>query len=127
MSTRCQICVHDKSEKVTLYRHCDGYPEAPGVVGDIKKIFDGMGESWHKTRAGYVASNFCAFSPDGIQPLGYHDLHGDIEFYYKVDVNQSPWKVKVFGGGYGSSMENLLFEFDADSPPDDATMLATYQ
>ena len=110
MSTRCQVQVienegKDDYEKVTLYHHCDGYPK------NMLKLFWDAWEAMHKYtynyyknmgfdkntcenyqefqnyqlgRCGYVSSFLCHVDPIGYNPLSYHDLHCDIEYYYRI-------------------------------------------
>lgn len=102
MSTRCQVCVIEGSgaqpwERLTLYRHCDGYPEA--MLPFFVEAFDKFGARGYRSgRAGYVASFLCATDPEGIQPEAGHELHGDIEFYYRLYVSgrdSALWEVEV--------------------------------
>lgn len=129
MSTRCQVKVLAEepeakySENVTLYHHCDGSPGR--MIPLIYKAWR-FGTSIHdKTypnfylpkvnRAGHVAAYLCYANPLQFEPESGHDLHGDIEWYYKVYVshlkakltkvrgeNVSEWMVEIHiaHGGY---------------------------
>jgi hypothetical protein len=129
MSTRCQsrIIAGNKednsqfSEDVSLYHHCDGYPEwmvplfwkayqfgiTPFVpewekdnpnaeVTDVCK--------WQAFRAGYAASFLCHIDPRGFVPENGHHLHGDIEWFYKLYVSgktvngqeQRQWELEIY-------------------------------
>ena len=99
MSTRCQVKVEHLSHKeaVTLYHHCDGYPS-----NMVPLIASAYKPDWQHGRAGKVASFLCATDPDGFEPEDSHDLHGDIEWYYILEMDGSGdtfdipvWKLKV--------------------------------
>lgn len=107
MSTRCQIHVVqeglDWEEKITLYKHSDGYPS--GVVPLLKEAWERFGSSWQAGRARKVASFLCAVAPGSIEPEAGHDLHSDIDYYYVVHVmnpggssvaGHPLWEVEVF-------------------------------
>jgi len=122
MSTRCQVKVIQEGmgweEAVTLYHHTDGYPEYM-----VPLIYQAMLEHirhhdnypwrnkkndgklrWEAGRAGKVASRLCATDPEIFEPEVGHDLHGDIEYYYKLyAVNKDGgldgnivWELEVF-------------------------------
>ena len=42
---------------------------------------------WEHGRAGKAAGFLCAVDPGGFEPEEGHDLHGDIEWYYVLDVS----------------------------------------
>ncbi len=125
MSTRCQVKVvrgPDRSEfsdNITLYHHCDGYPgnmlevigRAWGYANRIPKYWRDLNKdrrdgnkynpfSYQLDRPGYVASYLCHTDPHDFQPLPYHDLHGDIEWYYILDVDikslGEEWKIFLY-------------------------------
>ena len=114
MSTRCQVKViqegmgNDWKEEVTLYHHYDGYPE--NMIPVINKAFnfkDKYDNDWIKGRAGKVASLLCWADPGIFEPESGHELHPDIEYYYKLycvnpkggTVNDKPvWEVEIFDG-----------------------------
>jgi len=106
MSTRCQIqVVEDDDLKITLYRHCDGYPSS--IVPYIQDTFKEHGAHWEAGRAGKVASFLCEQNPGGTEPEEGHALHGDIEFYYRVHLNspdgqhvssKPTWDLEIFDG-----------------------------
>ena len=62
MSTRCQIQVISEGlgweEKVSLYKHCDGYPK--GVLPLFTETIKKYGGDYKTGRAGKVASFLCA-------------------------------------------------------------------
>ena len=112
MSTRCQTRVISRqkedngqfSEDITLYHHYDGMPErmvplfwqayqfgVTPAVPDWKKNDPNAIPVDHfqyqAFRAGYAASYLCHIDPRGFQPENSHELHGDIEWYYKIYVS----------------------------------------
>lgn len=118
MSTRCQVQIrHEYSgwkEKVTLYHHWDGYPSnmVPLIASARQKGTKILGSKewkkgdfdWLLYRAGHVAGLLCATDPLIFEPESGHQLHRDIEWYYKLNVtgNQgpnnsaAPWQLEVF-------------------------------
>ena len=109
MSTRCQVVVIQEGlgwdEKVTLYHHSDGYPS--NIIPLIKKAFEYKGEytnGWEKGRAGKVSSFLCWADPGAFEPEDGHELHGDIEYLYRLfvvnqnmgSIGESPrWEVEI--------------------------------
>lgn len=86
MSTRCQVKVkelgvEDDSEAFTLYHHCDGYPSAmiPLLAGAYQP-------EWKHGRIGKAAAFVLAEDPDGYEMEQGHELHGDIEWYYVLEI-----------------------------------------
>jgi len=113
MSTRCQVKVNGLDESVTLYHHCDGYPE--NMIPLIKQAFDFGNKSWKLTRAGKVASYLCYVDPGQFEPEEGHELHGDIEYYYIIHVGaddgKPSWGIhtyKVRGGKLALSPESVI-------------------
>ena len=104
MSTRCQVQVIQEGltwdGKVTLYHHCDGYPT--NILPLIRSAF-GAGSGWQLGRAGKAAGFLCASDPGSFEPEEGHDLHGDIEYYYKVYLKNT---------GRGSLVENPIWEVE---------------
>ena len=104
MPTRAQIQIIQEglswNEKVTCYKHSDGYPE--GVLPLIKEAFAKYGEGYEVGRAGKVASFLCAVAPGLIEPEEGHELHGDIEYYYRLYCINGPlagnprWEIEIF-------------------------------
>lgn len=101
MSTRCQVKIHGPKGKekdaVTLYHHCDGYPTYM-----LPTIFRGYAPDWKHGRIGKAASFIVAADPEEYEIEEGHALHGDIEWYYTIEVvseqhvNAIPtWKVTV--------------------------------
>ena len=88
MSTRCQVRVTQSGlgwdESVTLYHHSDGYPS--WMVPLIQKSYDAYGGGWEAGRAGKVAAMLIGSDVEGYEPEAGHELHGDIAFYYVLDV-----------------------------------------
>jgi hypothetical protein len=114
MSTRCQVQVIQEGiwdEKITLYHHCDGYPD--NILPIIQQAYDigaakGSGAQlglWELGRAGKVASLLCASDPGRFEPESGHKLHGDIEYYYRLYVvnkhggslaEAQIWEIEIF-------------------------------
>jgi len=117
MSTRCQIKVRqvgldDWNDEVTLYHHCDGYPESDqGMVAVINRAFQKYGASWEAGRAGKVASFLCATQPGQFEPEEGHELHCDLDYYYLLGVvnhngsiaERPVWSLEIFRVETGSS------------------------
>lgn len=86
MSTRCNVHVIQEGcgwdEIVQLYHHCDGYPTH--MLPLFAKAFEKFGQDWRGGRTGHVAAFMCAIDPTGFEPESGLDLHGDIEFFYKI-------------------------------------------
>jgi len=86
MSTRCQVKIKElgvdnPQEEFTLYHHCDGYPSAmvPLIAGAYKP-------DWKHGRIGKAASFVVAEDTDGYELEQGHELHGDIDWYYVLEV-----------------------------------------
>ena len=107
MSTRAQVQVYQDGpgwdERVTLYHHCDGYPN--GMMPLFREAFEKYGQGWEGGRVGKVASFLCAVHPGQFEPEEGHELHGDIQYYYKLRLqsdgssNSKPvWFVTIYKG-----------------------------
>lgn len=102
MATRAQIQMIEREgtqayEKVTLYKHFDGYPsEVLAVLDQAYSIVSNPEHRWKLGRAGKAASLLCSVEPGEIEPEEGHELHGDIDFYYQVHVSEKTWRIKVF-------------------------------
>lgn len=101
MSTRCQVKVTNGDEKLTLYHHTDGYPE--NMIPTIQEAWEKYGKGWEGARVYKVAGMLCAIDPMVFEPLDYHDLHSDIEYYYVIDCkgeshsgSKPIWTIKVY-------------------------------
>ena len=101
MSTRCQVKVTDGTESLTLYHHTDGYPS--NMLPIIRSAWEKYGQGWEGARVGKVASMLCAVDPTVFEPLDYHTLHGDIEYYYIINCKDTAhtetkpkWTVTVY-------------------------------
>jgi len=109
MSTRSQITVKmegcDWTDSVTLYHHCDGYPEhiIPCIVAG-KRL---AGNGYEAGRTGKVAAFLCAAHPGGFEPESTNDLHPDIEYHYTL------YLVNVRGG---SMAERPTWEVEIRQP-----------
>lgn len=121
MSTRSQVKVTDGTHSLTLYHHTDGYPT--GILPLIFQAWDKYGRGWEGARVHKVASMLCATDPVIFEPLDYHTLHADIEYYYVINckdtahVGTTPdWTVTSYA---------VAFDFPADgeNPKADADRL----
>lgn len=90
MSTRCQIEFRAGSQRRTVYRHWDGYPKA--VLPDLRAFLQW---SVRGSDVEYVSANFLFWSKrdfgENYEQFGFgictnDALHGDIEYYYVVDL-----------------------------------------
>ena len=133
MSTRCQITVVQEEagwdEKITMYHHCDGYPEH--IIEDLMTTYTGLmvrkeyapglfaSSEWQAGRAGKVAAYLCATHPAGFEPEAGHDLHGDILFHYTLYLknhkggcmdDKPTWEVEIreLGGGLERRLEGMV-------------------
>lgn len=109
MSTRCQVVVIGKGmgneDRITLYHHTDGYPSYMiPLINKARKFKGEYTSEWEKGRVGKVASFLCAVDPGVFEPEDGHDLHDDIEYYYKLYVinhrggalaEKPTWEVEV--------------------------------
>jgi hypothetical protein len=95
MSTRCQVKVTGKdinnADSHTLYHHCDGYPSAM-----LPLIASAYTNDWQAGRIGKAAAMIVSADPTGYELQQGHSLHGDIEFYYVVDVTDGNWCVCAY-------------------------------
>ena len=122
MATRCQVQVVDEKnaeDKVTLYHHWDGYPE--NMIPLITKAYDEYAKGWEGGRVGKVASMLCAVDPMQFEPEAGHDLHGDIEFLYKVIV-KNPEGMHV-GSKPSWDVETWVVSFDFEGEMSDEERL----
>ena len=128
MSTRCQVKVDVQDEigwkeAVTLYHHCDGYPEnmLPLIAKAYKDARRNMDKKAKKRntsadyyklgRTGSVASYLCAEEPDGFEPEAGHKLHGDIEWYYVVHA------INKAGGSWGDDPQWNVDVYSVEGKP----------
>ena len=77
MSTRANIKIKYKNKELYLYSHYDGYPDG-GVGDDIKDII--RLNDWDST--GLVMDLIATYELT-------EGLHGDIEFYYILDLDDN--------------------------------------
>ena len=99
MSTRSNIIVEDKHQRIQLYRHSDGYPNGPhGVVHDLVEALE---YAWESPR--FEADDFAAAivrawkeEPGNIyidgSPVSWEMIHGDTEWVYVI----RDFRVKVY-------------------------------
>jgi hypothetical protein len=85
----------DTGDDVTLYHYSDGYPEymLPKMAEALEEFSD---RGWELGRPGKAASFLCAVDPGIFEPEAGHTLHGDIEYYYKLFVDEGTWDVEVY-------------------------------
>lgn len=85
MSTRCNIIIRDAQKEVTVYRHCDGYPEGNGLdlinfIRHIRSKEPGItltsNQFTQRLLYNWEGSSEFKLSPEG--------LHSDIEYLYVV-------------------------------------------
>lgn len=92
MSTRCNIIIKWRRDKITLYHHHDGYPE--GVGRDLK-FYLSKERYWNDEYiAEALVKNKAGLRDDEYKPsMG---LHGDIEYVYEIDCRKKSltcWEV----------------------------------
>jgi hypothetical protein len=125
MSTSCQVQVVQQDlhweDNITLYHHWDGYPE--NIIPLIYKAYSysdspsSDNENYCKTdlmkeRAGKVASLLCWADPAQFEPEQGHQLHADIQYYYRLYCSWSRrdhraiWEVEIFGTDWSSEFGN---------------------
>jgi hypothetical protein len=106
------------SEKVTLYHHYDGYPS--GIIPLLEKAYKRFSRPrrccWELGRVGKVASFLCATDPGGFEPEDNHDLHFDIEYFYRLylvntahgtTAERPRWEVEIY------TSHGLSLDFEA--------------
>jgi hypothetical protein len=90
MSTRCQIEFRAGDQRRTVYRHWDGFPSA--VLPSLRAF---LAWSIRGSDVEYVAANFLFWSKRDLdarsEQLGFgvcvnDELHGDIDYFYIVDL-----------------------------------------
>lgn len=107
MSTRCQVkiqgldtsyLVDPPSRAFTLYHHCDGYPEnmLPLIGGAYQDV-------WQAGRVGKAAAMIVGADPLGFELEDGHHLHGDIEYYYVVNIIDGEWTIIAYQVSFPSS------------------------
>ena len=126
MSTRCQVRISSGNElsknspdffapepDTMLYHHCDGYPS--NMIPIIAKTFrwgykprtlykggePNIYYRYQMDRPGYIASHLCYHDPTGFSVENLDvGLHGDIEWYYKINTKGSndsvKWEVSIY-------------------------------
>lgn len=86
MSTRSNIKVFDELGSILLYKHHDGYPDGgPGMINFLTNFI-----KQSKGSADVMANLML----ERTEVEASTALHGDIEFYYEVDVPAA--KVTVY-------------------------------
>jgi hypothetical protein len=109
MSTRCQVKivtagVQSSKNEFTLYHHCDGYPSAM-----VPLIAAAYAPDWKHGRNGKVAAFVIAEDENGYELEQGHALHGNIEWYYILEVKSEThvgaipeWFLRVYAVPYGA-------------------------
>jgi len=124
MSTRCQIQFIENGEKITVYRHSDGYPleNGYGVLPDLQEFF-----KWNnRLDLEYCVANFIYWSKKQYSKysefLGFgicpnNCIHGDIEYYYIIDLTEL--EISVYNVPYDKfedrKLEQKIKLIDKDS------------
>lgn len=124
MSTRCQVLVRgvreiwggeDELESHLLYHHCDGYPDGEhGMLALFEKAYRGVvdagpGRHYVLGRPGTVAAIIagCDDYPGAFDLEKYDKdgLHGDIEFFYLIEVQPNGnWIVVTYDLNYDNKV-----------------------
>jgi hypothetical protein len=88
MATRCNIIVEDGYDRIQIYRHWDGYPEA--VIPDI---MEALPYAWQLPRfeaTDFAAAIVRAWKAEGGNiyidgnPKGFELIHDDVEYVYVI-------------------------------------------
>ena len=102
MSTRCQVKVTgtdiNNADSFTMYHHCDGYPSYMLPI-----IASGWQDTWQAGRIGKAAAMVVGADIRGFELEQGHEIHGDIEYYYVVDVTNGAWAITVYESPYDST------------------------
>jgi hypothetical protein len=98
MSTRCQVQVVSQGRNIrTLYHHTDGYPShmMPRLVAADEKFH--AEQYWQYTSIHKVENYLVAEDPSAYEIEPGHELHGDIEWLYRIDVSDlEHWTITVW-------------------------------
>ena len=84
MSTRCNVIVKTKFDKIWLYNHFDGYPE--GVGADLVNRFKEKFEKDEKIWWSDVVNSLVKDTKDNYEVTDGE--HGDIEYLYTIDCDK---------------------------------------
>ena len=86
MSTRCNIIIKDRRDRIILYHHHDGYPS--GVGSDLKKFLATF-QDWQIRQHGHwKITNDLVKNNAGLNDDEYEispRLHGDIDYCYVIN------------------------------------------
>lgn len=84
MSTRCNVIVKTKFDKIWLYHHHDGYPEGVGqdLVNRFKEKFEKDEKIWWSD----VVNALVKDTKDNYEVTDGE--HGDIEYLYTIDCDK---------------------------------------
>ena len=104
MSTRCNIIVKAKGNKITLYHHWDGYIEGVGqdLVNKLEPIFNSNNKCYWSDVVNMLVKNK---EDEGYERTSR--IHGDIEYLYTIDTDKKTIKVQTVG--YGINYEQKFF------------------
>lgn len=84
MSTRCNVIVKTKFDKIWLYHHHDGYPEGVGqdLINRFKDKFEKTGQIWWSD----IINELVKDQNDEYEVT--NGEHGDIEYLYTIDCDK---------------------------------------
>jgi len=102
MSTRSNIKVVDNCGEILLYKHHDGYPTGEhGIIEFLKPYLK---------RSGNSAEWMCKLLIDETEVDVSSGIHGDIEWYYEVNVETN--KIDVYESSWDSNDRVFLRSYD---------------
>jgi hypothetical protein len=97
MSTRCvvQVMGPDGGPEFSLYHHYDGYPS--NMLDVIAKAYRCGRRKIHFVGGrGHASALLCGADPSGFEAEASNVLHGDIEYLYRLRVEDNAWRISVF-------------------------------
>lgn len=120
-----------RTERRRVYNHSDGYPD--GVFPALRDFHDWIadGETGDRTFDGpeYTAANFLYFMKRRAREcldeewakLGYgvcapDQVHGDVEWFYRVELRPQRWVVKAWHVGWDTANDRVEELVAADEP-----------
>ncbi len=102
MSTRSNIKLIDNCGSILLYKHHDGYPEGgPGMINFLKGRLETSMKSAEWMANQMIKETECEVSSA---------LHGDIEYYYEVEVEQDI--IRVYKRNWETDENELVRSYD---------------
>jgi len=121
-----------RTERRRVYRHSDGYPDC--VFPALRAFHDWVadGETGDRTCDGpaYTAANFLYFEKRRLREQldseewakrGYgvcapDQVHGDIAWFYRVELQPQRWVVKAWSVGWDTANDRIGELVSADAP-----------